>query len=82
MDAERLFKSAQDGEIIGDGREQVALLLKDRERLINAIGYWSHCTSEGMRMTCPEKCSELADFLISCKVAPWYIPRKEGSAQD
>ena len=74
MDADRLFRSAQDGEIIGNGREQVALLVADRNRLLQAIAYWSHCTSEGMRLTCPEKCDELADFLISCKISPWYIP--------
>ena len=79
---DELFKSAIDGEVIGTGREQIKLLLQDRERLLLAIDYWSHCMSEGMRMTCPEKCNELADFLISCKVSPWYIPKIEGRSSD
>jgi hypothetical protein len=71
---EMLFRSALDGEVIGTGREQIELLLHDRNRLLLAIDYWSHCMSEGMRVTCPEKAGELADFLISCKISPWYIP--------
>lgn len=70
-----LFRSAIDGEVIGTGKEQIELLLHDRNRLLLAIDYWSHCMSEGMRVTCPEKAGELADFLISCKVSPWYIPK-------
>jgi hypothetical protein len=75
MNSDMFFKSAIDGNVIGTGREQIELLLHDRNRLLLAIDYWSHCMSEGMRATCPEKCDELASFLISCKVAPWYIPK-------
>lgn len=57
-----------------EAQEQIKQLKETSDRLLLAIDYWSHCMSEGMRLTCPEKASELADFLISCKIAPWYIP--------
>lgn len=50
-------------------RESQARLAAIREQ----VQYWSYCTSEGMRATCPEKVDELADFMIDLKIAPWYI---------
>lgn len=49
-------------------------LKKEIDRLLDGIRYWSYCMSEGMRATCPEKVEELMDFLISCKIAPYYKP--------
>jgi hypothetical protein len=42
-------------------------------RVRNGVDYWSYCMSEGMRKTCPEKVDELMDFLISLKIAPYYV---------
>lgn len=51
-------------------------LINDRDRLRDGIDYWSYCMSQGMQQTCPEKVDELGDFLMSCKVAPWYVRTK------
>jgi len=51
-------------------------LIKERDRLRDGIDFWSYCMSQGMRDTCPERVEELADFLMSCKVAPYYIRNK------
>lgn len=75
MDNKLLWKSLQDGEVIGTGKEQIELLLHERNRLLRNIEYWSHCTSEGMQLTCPEKREELSAFLSSCRITPWFIPK-------
>lgn len=51
-------------------------LIKQRDELLKGIDYWSYCTSQGMRKECPEKVDELGDFLMRCKVAPWYVRTK------
>lgn len=56
-------------------------VIKERDRLRDGIDFWSYCMSQGMRETCPEKVEELAAFLISCKVAPWYILPRGGQTQ-
>ncbi len=44
------------------------------ERLRAGVAQWSYCASQGMKSECPEKVEELADFLMSCGVAPYYMP--------
>lgn len=43
------------------------------ERLRDNIRYWSYCTSQGMRAECPAKVEDLANFLISLGIAPYYM---------
>lgn len=64
-----LCESCHDLQVLRD-------LIKERDRLLDSIKFWSYCMSQGMLATCPERVDELANFLISCKVAPWYIPTK------
>jgi hypothetical protein len=51
-------------------------LIKERDRLLAGIFRWSYCASEGMKKNCPNECEDLAAFLLSCKIAPYYIERK------
>ena len=48
-------------------------LLKERDRLREGVKAWAYCTSEGMKAFAPEKVNDLADFLLSCNVSPYYI---------
>jgi hypothetical protein len=48
-------------------------LIKERDRLLEGVRSWSYCTSQGMRGECPEKVEQLADWLLSCKIAPYYL---------
>lgn len=60
--------------IVSQLNNYIAGVNADRAKLLEGIRYWSYCTSEGMRATAPEKCDELFDFLIQCKIAPYYMP--------
>ena len=68
------------GNIMGHGESCVHGHLcnscEEIQRLRDGIRYWSYCMSEGMRITCPEKVTELMDFLISLKIAPYYVRNK------
>ena len=68
-DAGFLCECCHDIQVLND-------LIQERDRLLAGIRDWSYCTSQGMRRECPEKVEELAEFLISCKIAPWYIRTK------
>jgi len=41
------------------------------ERLKNDIDYWSYCTWQGMKATCPEKKKVLRDRFASLNLSPW-----------
>ena len=70
-DVGHLCELCHDTQVLSD-------LIKERDLLLDGIKYWSYCASEGMRVKCPEKVEELAAFLISCKVSPWYVSRPNG----
>ena len=55
-------------------RQRIETLEAENSRLIDGVRYWSYCMSQGMRAECPEKVEQLMDFLISCKIAPYYMP--------
>ncbi len=59
--------------LLGEAKAEIERLKTETSRLIEGMRYWSYCMSEGMRATCPEKCEELMDFLISCQIAPYYV---------
>jgi hypothetical protein len=66
-------------------RQQLAAAQAENERLrgeltrvADGVRYWCYCMSEGMRATCPEKVEELTDFLISLKIAPYYVRTNDG----
>lgn len=48
-------------------------LLKEQVRLREGIRQWAYCTSQGMMTFEPSKVNELAGFLLSCHVTPYYI---------
>lgn len=48
-------------------------LRDELKRVRDGVEFWSYCMSEGMRTTCPERVTELMDFLISLKIAPYYV---------
>lgn len=54
-------------------KDRCEKLEAERKRLRDGIDYWSYCMSQGMLQTCPEKVDQLTEFLMSCKIAPWYI---------
>lgn len=63
-----------------DGRSWEEWLESEVIELREQIQFWSYCTDAGMRRTCPERCDELGDFMISLGIAPYSIldkgPRK------
>lgn len=63
-------------EDVGELRTKLTEVQAENATLLEGIRYWSYCTSEGMRSGCPEKCEELADFLMGCKIAPYYMPKE------
>lgn len=48
-------------------------LIAELKRVKDGVNNWSYCASIGMKSACPERVDALADFLISCGVAPYYI---------
>jgi len=63
----------EQGRWLYDQFEEMRRLRVNIDWLRDQFRYWSYCTSKGMLETCPEKVEELADFLISLKIAPYYI---------
>ena len=58
MDSKTLIERARNGEVIGDGQRQIALLVgklgvleDEAERLLNHIQYYSYCTRIGVQKT-------------------------------
>ena len=64
-------------EDVGELRTKLIEVQVENSKLLEGIRYWSYCMSEGMRATAPEKCEELFDFLIQCKIAPYYMSEKD-----
>lgn len=62
--------------LVADAGLMIQRLAKENAKLLEGIRYWSYCTSEWMRATAPEKCDELAGFLMGCKIAPYYMPKE------
>lgn len=79
VEAAELRKEAATAFLAGRGSQHatIAKQATEIERLKDGIRYWSYCMSRGMREECPEKVEELMDFLISCKIAPYYQPIQE-----
>ena len=51
--------------------EDYAALEKEVERLKEDIDYWSYCTWEGMKATCPEKREVLRSRFANLGLNPW-----------
>lgn len=54
----------------------LATLVAERDRLKETLRRWSYCASQGMLRECPEQVEELANDLLACGIAPYYVRTK------
>lgn len=66
LKADRDERAVQKGHLL----DEIGVMQRERNRLREAIRYWSYCTTSGMVANCPEKRGELSELFIELGVTP------------
>ncbi len=56
---------------------ELKAIREERDKLREAVRFWSYCTYQGMRRECPEKESELREFCRQYGIPPHSTPSTE-----